>query len=181
MILCVRWYWRTGWVFVTLKKKWWMTLRCRWSHQGTSLGCEDVACAGQDISFVQASGGPALAHGWDVYQGEGSMEIFVPRRWPWRTNHRFLLTAKRDLDAAWRFFERAIWQHDLTASIKIDKHSTNAVARHLSFLSLSCISKRNDIWCTTKNNRGIRCLCLCLCLLNRVGSRFEGVHGISGG
>jgi transposase-like protein len=40
----------------------------------------------------------------------------------------FLLTAKRDLAAARRFFERAIGQHDLPDSITIDKSGANTAA-----------------------------------------------------
>ncbi|MBI1772351.1 MAG: IS6 family transposase [Burkholderiales bacterium] len=40
----------------------------------------------------------------------------------------FLLTARRDLAAARRFFERAIGQHDLPDSITIDKSGTNTAA-----------------------------------------------------
>jgi putative transposase len=40
----------------------------------------------------------------------------------------FLLTAKRDLAAARRFFERAIDQHDLPESITIDKSGANTAA-----------------------------------------------------
>ena len=40
----------------------------------------------------------------------------------------FLLTAKRDLAAARRFFDRAINLHDLPVSITIDKHEANMAA-----------------------------------------------------
>jgi len=40
----------------------------------------------------------------------------------------FLLTAKRDMAAARRFFERAIGLHDLPASITIDKSGANTAA-----------------------------------------------------
>ena len=40
----------------------------------------------------------------------------------------FLLTAKRDLAAARRFFEQAINLHDLPASITIDKSGANTAA-----------------------------------------------------
>jgi transposase-like protein len=40
----------------------------------------------------------------------------------------FLLTAKRDLAAARRFFERAMGQHDLPESITIDKSGANTAA-----------------------------------------------------
>jgi len=40
----------------------------------------------------------------------------------------FLLTAKRDLAAARRFFKRAIGQHDLPALITIDKSDANTAA-----------------------------------------------------
>jgi len=40
----------------------------------------------------------------------------------------FLLTAKRDEAAAWRFFERAIDQHDVPEKITIDKSGANTAA-----------------------------------------------------
>jgi len=40
----------------------------------------------------------------------------------------FLLTARRDLAAAQRFFERAIERHDVPDKITIDKSGANTVA-----------------------------------------------------
>jgi putative transposase len=40
----------------------------------------------------------------------------------------FLLTAKRDLAAAWRFLDRAISLHDVPEKITIDKSGTNTAA-----------------------------------------------------
>ena len=42
----------------------------------------------------------------------------------------FLLTAKRDVAAARRFFERAIDQHDVSEKITIDKSGANTAAVH---------------------------------------------------
>ncbi len=42
----------------------------------------------------------------------------------------FLLTAKRDVAAARRFFERAIDQHDVPEKITIDKSGANTAAVH---------------------------------------------------
>lgn len=57
------------------------------------------------------------------------MEIPVPRRVDkLGQTVDFLLTARRDVAAARRFFERAIDLHDAPASITIDKSGANTAA-----------------------------------------------------
>lgn len=65
-------------------------------------------------------------------------ETYIQVKGSWRYLYRgvdrdgqtvdFLLTAKRDLAAARRFFERAIDRHDLPESITIDKSGANTAA-----------------------------------------------------
>jgi transposase-like protein len=75
---------------------------------------------------------------WDVRRSWRMDETYIKVNGDWKYLYRavdrqgdtvdFLLTAKRDLAAARRFFERAMEQHDLPESITIDKSGANTAA-----------------------------------------------------
>ena len=57
----------------------------------------------------------------------------------------FLLTARRDVAAARRFFERAICQHDVPEKITIDKRVATLSERSRVVLTL-CVASWNSCW-----------------------------------
>ena len=85
------------------------------------------ARAGSSLPATQAPGGRELAHGRDVHQRQGTVEVY---RAVDKAGHTvdFLLTAKRDRKAAARFLRKAIDQCGTPEKITIDKSGANTAA-----------------------------------------------------
>jgi len=86
------------------------------------------AGTGGGVSTTKAPGGIELARRRNLYQGRRSVGVSVSRRRPARPTVDLLLTAKRDVAAARRFFERAIDRHDVPEKITIDRSGANTAA-----------------------------------------------------
>src|SRR6202521_1252264 len=102
------------------------------SRTGGALACATSisahsARAGSSLPATQAPGGCELAHGRDVHQRQGTVEVY---RAVDKAGHTvdFLLTAKRDRKAAARFLRKAIDQCGTPEKITIDKSGANTAA-----------------------------------------------------
>ena len=102
--------------------------RARRPRDSSPLGAEDAAGAGGGVAPAKAACWQVLAVD-ETYVLEGGQ-----RRYLYRAVDKlgqtvdFLLTARRDVAAARRFFERAIDLHDVPEKITLDKSGANTAA-----------------------------------------------------
>lgn len=88
------------------------------------MGSQDFASVGRRFSQPQAINRQELARRRELHSSQRRLEVSD------RDGQTvdFVLTGKRDLATARRFFERAIDQHDMPKSITLDKSGANAAA-----------------------------------------------------